>query len=56
MRRLVIAPGERYEVLVDFGDGRPVDLVTAPDPSHGAGMMMPMMGTPTPLCRHSWSR
>jgi FtsP/CotA-like multicopper oxidase with cupredoxin domain len=43
-RRLVIAPAERYEVLVDFSDGRPVDLLTAPDPSHGAGMMMPMMG------------
>ena len=46
MRTLVVAPGERYEVLVDFSDRRPVDLLTAPDPSHGAGMMMPMMGTP----------
>ncbi len=46
MRSLVVAPGERYEVLVDFSDSRPVDLLTAPDPSHGAGMMMPMMGTP----------
>jgi FtsP/CotA-like multicopper oxidase with cupredoxin domain len=41
---LVIAPAERYEVLVDFADGRPVDLVTASDASSGPGMMMPMMG------------
>ncbi len=33
---LVIAPAERYEMLVDFADGRPVDLVTAPD-AHGHG-------------------
>jgi FtsP/CotA-like multicopper oxidase with cupredoxin domain len=44
MRRLLIAPAERYEVLVDFADGRAVDLVTAPDAGHGPGMMMPMMG------------
>jgi FtsP/CotA-like multicopper oxidase with cupredoxin domain len=44
LRSLVIAPAERYEVLVDFADGRPVDLVTAPDAGHGPGMMMPMMG------------
>jgi FtsP/CotA-like multicopper oxidase with cupredoxin domain len=37
---LVIAPAERYEVLVDFADGRSVDLVTAPDAGHGRGMMM----------------
>ena len=44
VRDLVIAPAERYEVLVDFSDGRPVDLVTAPDTHHGAGpgMMMQM--------------
>lgn len=46
VKRLVIAPAERYEVLVDFGDGRPVNLVTAPDAGHGPGMMMPMMGPP----------
>jgi FtsP/CotA-like multicopper oxidase with cupredoxin domain len=46
MRSLTVAPGERYEVLVDFADRRPVDLLTAPDPSHGAGMMMPMMRAP----------
>lgn len=44
LRRLVVAPAERYEVLVDFTDGRAVDLVTAPDAGHGPGMMMPMMG------------
>jgi FtsP/CotA-like multicopper oxidase with cupredoxin domain len=44
VRRLVIAPAERYEVLVDFSDGRPVALVTAPDMHHGGGpgMMMQM--------------
>ena len=31
VRNLVIAPAERYEVLVDFSDGRAVDLITAPD-------------------------
>ena len=43
--RLSLAPGERAEVLVDFGDGRPVDLVSAPDANAGRGMMgMGMMG------------
>jgi FtsP/CotA-like multicopper oxidase with cupredoxin domain len=37
---LVIAPAERYEVLVDFADGRPVDLVTASHATRGPGMMM----------------
>jgi FtsP/CotA-like multicopper oxidase with cupredoxin domain len=45
VRSLVVAPAERYEVLVDFADGRPVDLVTAPDAGRGPSMMMPMMGT-----------
>jgi FtsP/CotA-like multicopper oxidase with cupredoxin domain len=40
VRRLRIAPAERYEVLVDFADRRSVDLVTAPDAGHGPGMMM----------------
>ena len=43
-RTLVMAPAERYEVLVDFADGRAVELVAAPDTGHGPGMMMPMMG------------
>ena len=44
VRNLVIAPAERYEILVSFADGRPVDLVTAPDAHHGdgPGMMMQM--------------
>lgn len=46
-RNLVIAPAERYEVLVDFSDGRTVDLVTAADTHHGAGPgMMMQMGPP----------
>ena len=44
VRSLAIAPGERYEVLVNFADGRAVELTTAPDAGHGRGMMMPMMG------------
>ncbi|OHC80386.1 MAG: copper oxidase, partial [Rhodospirillales bacterium RIFCSPLOWO2_12_FULL_67_15] len=39
---LVIAPAERYEILVNFSDGRPGDLVTAPDAHHGAGAGMTM--------------
>ena len=43
-RNLLIAPAERYEVLVNFADGRPVELVTASDVggSFGPGMMMQM--------------
>lgn len=46
LRNLVIAPAERYEILVNFSDGRPVDLLTAPDTHHdsGPGMMMMPMG------------
>ena len=38
---LVVAPGERYEALVDFSDGRAVDLLTDPDDNgrFGSGMM-----------------
>jgi blue copper oxidase len=45
VRNLVIAPAERYEILVNFTDGRPVDLLTAPDAraGMGPGMMMQMM-------------
>ena len=28
---VLVAPGERYEVLVDFADGRPIDLVALPE-------------------------
>jgi blue copper oxidase len=42
VRNLVIAPAERYEILVSFAEGQAVDLVTAPDAHHGTGMMMQM--------------
>ena len=56
VRSLVIAPAERYEVLVNFADGRAIDLVTAPDAHHGAGpgMMMQMAGTP--VCGRNTAR
>jgi FtsP/CotA-like multicopper oxidase with cupredoxin domain len=47
VRSLVIAPAERYELLVSFADGRPVDLVTAPDAHHGTGPDMMMQMRPT---------
>ena len=47
VRNLVIAPGERYEVLVNFADGRTVELVTGPDTHLGMGPgMMMRMGRP----------
>lgn len=38
---LMIAPGERYEVLVDFSNGSPATLMTDPDDNgrFGSGMM-----------------
>jgi len=46
VRSLVIAPAERYEILVNFAGGQPVELVTGPD-IYGMGpMMMPMMPGP----------
>lgn len=50
VRSLVIAPAERYEVLVNFAGGQPVELVTAPDTHHemGPGMMMQMEPTRRP--------
>lgn len=47
VRSLVIAPAERYEILVNFADGRPIDLVTAPDAQHGTGPGMMMHMRPT---------
>jgi blue copper oxidase len=38
LQRLLLAPGERYEVLVDFSSGQPVALSTGPDRN------LPMMG------------
>jgi FtsP/CotA-like multicopper oxidase with cupredoxin domain len=34
-RQLTIAPAERFEVLVDFSDGKPVMLETGPDEQMG---------------------
>ena len=31
LREIELTPGERYEILVDLSDGKPVDLVTWPD-------------------------
>jgi cuproxidase len=45
VKSLVIAPAERYELLVDFSDSRAVELVAGPDTHHGPGMMM-RMGRP----------
>jgi FtsP/CotA-like multicopper oxidase with cupredoxin domain len=39
MTALTIAPGERFEVLVNFSDGRSVQLVTAADTRGMTGMM-----------------
>jgi FtsP/CotA-like multicopper oxidase with cupredoxin domain len=38
LQRLLIAPGERYEILVDFSDGQRAALSTGPDRN------LPMMG------------
>lgn len=35
VRQLIIAPAERFEVLVDFADGKPVMLETGPDEQMG---------------------
>ena len=43
LRSLTLAPGERAEILVDFSDGRSVELETAPD-SNFPTMMGPMGG------------
>ncbi len=40
---LRLAPGERFEVLVDFSDGRDVSLLTGPDQNRGGPGMMGMM-------------
>lgn len=51
-RSLWLSPGQRAEILVDFSDGRPVALRTAPDPTLAAGMMG-MMGGGDPLSRRT---
>ncbi len=42
LTNLVVAPGERYEILADFANGAVVDLITGPD--RAGGMGMPAMG------------
>jgi len=46
MRRLELAPGERCEIVADFSDGRPVDLMSLPidadSPFRTIGMMANM--------------
>lgn len=44
LRRLLLAPGERAEILVDFSDNRAVALQTGPDRNVPMGGMMGMMG------------
>jgi FtsP/CotA-like multicopper oxidase with cupredoxin domain len=45
MTRILIAPSERFEILVDFSDGRAAHLETGPDPvAPMMGMMMGGMG------------
>ena len=39
-RSILLAPGQRAELLVDFSDGRTVALSTGPDPTFGMGMGM----------------
>ena len=46
VRSLTLAPGERVEVLVDFSNGQPVSLKTAPDTN------MPMMMGPLAQARN----
>ncbi len=45
LQTLVLSPGERAELLVDFGDGRSVALMSGGDPNQGpVGMMGRMRG------------
>jgi len=40
---LTLAPGERAEVLVDFGDGLDAALISGPSPNTGLGLAAPVM-------------
>jgi blue copper oxidase len=44
VRNLIIAPAERYEILVNFSDGQPVELLTMLPRGMGPGMMMQQGG------------
>lgn len=53
LTELRLAPGERAEILVDFGDGNPATMTSLPDANSGMGGMMGrfqkfanMVGTP----------
>ena len=46
---LTIAPGERFEVLIDFSDERDIALVSAPNPNQMMGGMMGGGGGGTPF-------
>ncbi|MBL4819937.1 MAG: multicopper oxidase domain-containing protein [Gammaproteobacteria bacterium] len=52
MSRLVLAPGERCDIVVDFSDGNPVDLISLPldgnSPFLPRGMMRNMYQANTP--------
>lgn len=51
LRNIVVAPAERVEIVVDFGDGGPVDLISLPLPASSPystiGMMRNMLATST---------
>ena len=44
--QLIIAPAERFEVLVDFADGKPVMLETGPDERNGSFRPLAPDGSP----------
>lgn len=46
LRSLILAPGQRAELLVDFSSGSAAELVTGPDPTAGARMGMMRMADP----------
>lgn len=51
LRALIVAPGERYEILVDFADGRAVELLNGDDPDTAGMMGIPLPGRSDVLIR-----
>ncbi len=51
VRDLLIAPGERYEVLVDFSDGKAAPLLTYPDDVAAPGSPDPKPAEPADAAR-----
>ncbi len=49
MRRLELAPGERCEIVADFSDGQPVDLISLPMAADSPFMPRGMMANMHPL-------